>query len=128
MNPDDALESMTYVYERYCKDHNRKVFAVGLSTGANILTHLMAKVGNDTFITAASALCIPGDLKLCVKELPKTMRGFYNRMVGTVTHDLIKEHFEVMEPLYRQKFDIDLQSCLDQLKDNPSLILFDELI
>lgn len=80
---------MTYVFERYCKPFNRKVFAVGLSTGGNILSHLMATVGDNTFISAASILCIPGDLKLCVNELKKPMRGFYDRMVGNVTHDLI---------------------------------------
>jgi predicted alpha/beta-fold hydrolase len=83
INHEDALEAMTYVYEKYCKPYDRKVFAMGLSTGGNILSHLMAQVGSDTFIKAAACLCIPGDLKKCVKEeLHKPMRGFYDRMVG----------------------------------------------
>ena len=34
---EDALEPMTYIFNKYCKNQNRKAFAVGLSMGGNIL-------------------------------------------------------------------------------------------
>ena len=38
---DDILEPMTYVFDKYCRDQNRKAFAVGCSMGANILANLL---------------------------------------------------------------------------------------
>ena len=104
------------------------MFAIGLSTGGNILSHLMARLGEDSFISAATCLCIPGDLKVCVDELKNPMNGFYDRMVGEVVHDLVLTHKDMLGPYYKEKFDIDLEATVAELAKNPSLKGFDEKI
>lgn len=49
----DVLEPMRYVYDKYCRDSDRKVFAIGGSMGANILANLIGHEGKDCFIDAA---------------------------------------------------------------------------
>ena len=49
----DVLEPMTHVYNKYCKNKDRKVFAVGSSMGAQILTNLIGHAGEECFLDAA---------------------------------------------------------------------------
>ena len=49
----DILEPMKYVYEKYCKNSDRKVFTIGCSMGANILANLIGHEGENCFIDAA---------------------------------------------------------------------------
>jgi len=78
----DQLESMHYVFKKYAEPYNRKVFALGLSTGANKVAHLMGNPDESSFITAASAVCTACDLKNCIDNLEKPKSWFYNRWVG----------------------------------------------
>jgi predicted alpha/beta-fold hydrolase len=66
LNVEDQLEAMTFVYSKYCKPFGRQCFAMGLSTGANKVAHLMAHVGKESFISAAAIVCTCSDLKLCI--------------------------------------------------------------
>jgi len=88
----------------------------------------MAKVGQNTFIEAASILCIPQDLKLCVSELKKPLNGFYDRMVGGVVNDLVLSHKDILSTYYKDRFNIDLEATVKKLAKNPSLQGFDEMI
>ena len=51
---EDVLEPMKYVYEKYCRPHNKKAFAMGCSMGAGILGNLLGHEGANTFLEAAT--------------------------------------------------------------------------
>jgi predicted alpha/beta-fold hydrolase len=46
-------EVVEYVVEEYIKDTDRKLFAIGISLGAGILTNFMAKEGEGCLIDSA---------------------------------------------------------------------------
>lgn len=43
---DDVIESIEYIYQEYCKEIDRKIFAIGFSLGGNWLGMGLAKHKN----------------------------------------------------------------------------------
>jgi predicted alpha/beta-fold hydrolase len=114
-NVEDHLEAMTYVYEKYCKPYNRQVFAVGLSTGANKMAHLMAHVGKETFISAATVICTASDLKICIDELEKPHSWFYRQWVVDQLVALNLQHSDILNEHYKG-LNIDFLPTVKSLK------------
>ena len=79
---EDALEPMTYVYERYCKHQNRKAFAIGLSMGGNILANLAGNQGHDCFLSACCFVEPPIKISECVLAIGTNFFGIYDKALG----------------------------------------------
>jgi len=46
-------EPIKYIYDKYCKEDQRKMFALGLSMGASHLTNVIGNQSSDCKLTAA---------------------------------------------------------------------------
>ena len=78
----DQLDPMRYIYEKYCKQTQRKCFAVGCSMGANILANILGYEGESSFITAACVVQAPIKKWKCAKAIKNNFYGIYDKALG----------------------------------------------
>ena len=78
----DLLEPMTFIYEKYCKPHNKKAFAMGCSFGSGLLTCLMGHEGENCFLEAATCVNPPMKIWICGDSIQNSMFGAYNTALG----------------------------------------------
>ena len=57
----------------------RKIAAIGISLGGNVLIKYLGEQGNNCPLTAAIAISVPFDLSICAKELETGFSRIYQR-------------------------------------------------
>jgi len=55
----DIKEPLDHIRKQYCANSNRKVFLMGLSLGANIITNYVGLEGKNCFLTAVASVQPP---------------------------------------------------------------------
>jgi len=49
----DIKEPLEHIRRKYCSNQSRKIFLLGISLGANIITNYLGAEGSNSFVTAA---------------------------------------------------------------------------
>ena len=70
---------MRYIYETYLKPNGHRCYGVGTSMGGMILTNVLAKLGDDTFLNGACIIHAPIEMAKCEKHITESCGGLYNR-------------------------------------------------
>ena len=93
-----------------------KLFAVGWSLGANILTNFLGEEGADAKLTAAVAMCNPFDLNACDDALQKGFFGtIYSRSMAGNMRKLFAPHAHLFAGL--PKYDCALADAAKTVRD-----------
>lgn len=77
---DDFLEPARYIYEKFCKEKNRKVFGLGISLGSLVMTNSLNQA---EFLTAAVMLWHPTDMGLVMEHLEKAPT--FHKVMGDIS-------------------------------------------
>ena len=115
---------MSYVHNKFCKNKERKSFAIGCSMGANILANILGRQGNDVFIQAACVVQAPikkWESAKCIKE---NLFGIYDKALGEGINDVVMQHESVLKDMVKQKTGLDIKTVIKTQK--PSVLGFDE--
>lgn len=78
----DVLHPMKHVYQKYCKPHNKKAFAMGCSMGAGMIGNLLGNEGENCFLEAACLVNPPMKLLICEQSIRNSAYGAYNTALG----------------------------------------------
>jgi predicted alpha/beta-fold hydrolase len=97
---------MTYVYNKYCQ--NRKVYAVGTSMGANILSNMMGFAEEDCFIDGACVVQAPIKKWECSETIRTSMFGVYNKALGSNLKKAFLKHEPMLKDVFREKVGFDM--------------------
>lgn len=118
----DAEEVIDQIALKY---PNRKLFALSVSLGSNLLVNLMGFQGKHCKLTAAAAFVPP--IKFDGVRLRTQLNGYYGRVLAKSMKRLLGLHHEVMAPYLKASFNIDITKFWE---DNPKMIIheFDEKI
>mmetsp|Transcript_14804 Transcript_14804/g.48502 ORF Transcript_14804/g.48502 Transcript_14804/m.48502 type:complete len:516 (-) Transcript_14804:72-1619(-) len=102
---DDVRAIMRMLRERH--GHERQIFAIGWSLGANILANYLGEDGEEAPLDAAAVLCNPWDLALCDRFLEETRIGrkVYNPFMADGLRRLVVPNASLFRGL--EPFDID---------------------
>ncbi|KAI9695455.1 MAG: hypothetical protein M1820_008640 [Bogoriella megaspora] len=75
---------------------NRKLFGIGYSLGANILTNYLGEEGDQCLLAAAVVVSNPWDLEISSKALQRTWLGMnvYMKVMGTNMKALAERHVD----------------------------------
>jgi len=86
---DDVREPMQYVYDTYIKDYNSKVFAIGCSMGAMILSNALGVDKEDSIVDGA--VCVQAAIKKWegIETFRNALGGLYNRGMGKYQFDYL---------------------------------------
>ena len=122
----DVLEPMTAIYDKFCKNQNRKAFAVGCSMGANILANLVGHQGDDCFLEAACLVQAPMKMWEIETFIQNSACGLYNSHLGKNLNSVITRHQSVLNDHFKANINIDIPEYVRTVK--PSIITFDEKI
>mmetsp|Transcript_12618 Transcript_12618/g.19630 ORF Transcript_12618/g.19630 Transcript_12618/m.19630 type:complete len:136 (+) Transcript_12618:625-1032(+) len=120
------MEPMEYIYEKYCKDQNRKAFAVGTSLGAGILGNVLGNQGEDSFLEAACVVQAPIKKWECVPTIQKACCGLFNYAMGRSLNQLLLKHEPELRDHFLEELSIDIKKTLSSFR--PSILGFDERI
>lgn len=114
---DDVIESIEYIYQEYCKEIDRKIFAIGFSIGGNWLGMGLAKHKNglQNRITACALWQSPTILKSATDNLSKILGGVVNRHLGYRIKKVIKANLQYLQPSFEQNFGIDLADVCENI-------------
>lgn len=97
---EDVLEATQVLFKKYVNGTNRKVFAVGFSMGANILSILLGHIsdGNQSGIKFDGACIIQAPMRLWIalQGLHNSLFGLYNLSMGHKLKKLLLTHEEEM--------------------------------
>ena len=72
----------------------RKIAAIGISLGGNVLIKYLGKQGNNCPLTAAIAISVPFDLSICAKELETGFSRIYQRYLIRSLNKKINNKFK----------------------------------
>lgn len=79
----DVKEAIDYLYEEYCESgRKRKMFAIGVSLGAGILTNYIAKAGSKCPLTAACSVACHFDTTKSMDYIKNNLYGAYDYAMG----------------------------------------------
>ena len=115
---EDVLEPMKYIYEKYCRPHNRKAFAMGCSMGAGILGNLLGHEGENTFLEAATFVNPPMKLLICESSIRNSMFGAYNTALGKNLEQNLINNEKELNPTFTEKVGMDIRTYLRTHQSN----------
>ena len=72
----------------------RKIAAIGISLGGNVLIKYLGEQGNNCPLTAAIAISVPFDLSICAKELETGFSRIYKRYLIRSLNKKINNKFK----------------------------------
>ena len=72
----------------------RKIAAIGISLGGNVLIKYLGEQGNNCPLTAAIAISVPFDLSICAKELETGFSRIYERYLIRSLNKKINNKFK----------------------------------
>lgn len=83
----DVEESVSYIYDEYCKDIKRQIFAIGFSLGGNWLALALGKSEKlNSMISASSCVESPLVVSKAMNNLKHCWGGAINRNLGRRYH------------------------------------------
>ena len=112
----DVEEAVSYIYDEYCKEINRQMFAIGFSLGGNWLALALGKSKKLNSIIEASA-CI--ESPLVVSKAMHNLKYCWNMMINWNLGQRYREQFllnqDYLAPSYMQNYGIDLKEFIKGL-------------
>jgi predicted alpha/beta-fold hydrolase len=86
---EDAAEAIEYISKNFPE---RKLFAIGLSMGGNILANMLGYQESKTKISAAAIIMSPLKPVDSIKDLKENFFGLYNKALGNSFRKLYREN------------------------------------
>mmetsp|Transcript_17731 Transcript_17731/g.30013 ORF Transcript_17731/g.30013 Transcript_17731/m.30013 type:complete len:340 (+) Transcript_17731:555-1574(+) len=113
----DVTEAIDYIFEQYCREIDRKIFALGFSMGGNWLGMALGK-NMDNFqskITAAACMQSPIKMRNSFLNMKFAWGGMINWNLGKRYQKVFRENLDYLQPTYLQKYSVDLRDLVENL-------------
>ena len=96
----DVNESIEYIYQEYCSEIDRKIFALGFSLGGNWLGMGLAKhkYGLKNRVTAAALWQSPTIFEKATENLKTTLWGMVDWSVGQKIKSVLIQNMKYLSP------------------------------
>jgi len=117
---EDVIEPIKSVYKKYVQEDNRKLFVVGFSMGASILTNALSRMTEpeDPKIAGAIVINCPFRIWICYEtSLSRSCCGLYNYILSKKYSDLYIDKEDDMKDIVKEKCDIDLRKTLQSMNN-----------
>jgi predicted alpha/beta-fold hydrolase len=88
------MEAMRNIYSRF--GEARKIFAIGLSTGANSIANILGFEGEKTFITAAVSFQPMMDMTKWSKHIKSSLFGIYSLAIAHRISTVGRENYPMI--------------------------------
>jgi len=98
----DVVETINYIHSEYCRDINKKIFAIGFSLGGNWLALALGKTPElNSIISAASCIQPPIDVPRSFENIRKTWFGLVNWSLAQRYKAILKANIDYLAPVYQ---------------------------
>lgn len=112
----DVDETVSYIYDEYCKDIKRQIFAIGFSLGGNWLALGLGKSERlNKMITASACIESPLVIPNAFKNLKECWNGAINWNLGQRYRAQFKHNEEYLAGHFKQEYNIDLKKFVKTL-------------
>jgi predicted alpha/beta-fold hydrolase len=113
-SPRDFIEPMRHLYNKLCRPHGKKAFALGMSNGAINLVNASPELD---FITAAVTLWVIFDYRQWLVHLKRSCCGLYDWSIGNSFAGAAERNINIIAPHMQEKHGIDVVSRLRELRE-----------
>ena len=106
----DVIESIEYIYQEYCSEIDRKIFALGFSLGGNWLGMGLAKhkYGLKNRVTAAALWQSPTIFAKASENLKTALWGMIDKSVGKKLKAGFVQNVKYLSPTFEQNHNVNL--------------------
>jgi predicted alpha/beta-fold hydrolase len=101
-------EAIEYVFDEYCRETDRKIYAMGFSMGGNWLGMALAKGQISNKIVAAVCMQSPAKMRQSFLNMKAAWNGFINWGLGKRYKAIFDTNMDYLLPIYKKLYDVDL--------------------
>lgn len=111
----DVNEAIEYIFDEYCREIDRKIYAIGFSMGGNWLGMALGKGKISDKIVAAACMQSPIKMRESFLNMKSCWNGFINWGLGKRYKKIFETNLDYLTPIYKQLYDINLSELLSNL-------------
>jgi len=111
----DVNEAIDYIFEEYCQEIDRKIYAMGFSMGGNWLGMALGKGHISDKIVAAACMQSPTKMRQSFLNLRGVWNGFINWGLGKRYKSIFDTNMDYLNPIYKELYNIDLVKLLNNM-------------
>lgn len=122
----DVRDPMQQVFNQYCRPVSRKVYAVGCSLGANILSNMLGLEGERCFLDGAIVVQAPIQLLPMEVTMKNNWFGMWDYLLGISIYAMFSKHADAMEDELKKKLNLDMKKFIKEQR--PSILEYDKVL
>ena len=108
-------EAIEYIFDEYCRETDRKIYAMGFSMGGNWLGMALGKGQISNKIVAAVCMQSPAKMRQSFLNMKSAWNGIINWGLGKRYKAIFDTNMDYLQPIYKKLYDIDLSDLLSNM-------------